>query len=148
VRLFPVSLERIIADNRVMDAVYRKSWSWKDYIFRYIIIIAIIAIVIIVGPETRVMNSWRYSHYIIESPLRDTALLTLPLWMYGVIIIASIIACTILNILDRKRDADVDDELIEYIISGIPAEKETYCQDEIKDILLKSYLKKTISWGG
>ena len=122
-RLFPVSIERIIAENRISDAAFRKSWSFRDYTFRYILILVIIAIVAVFGSDNRVLK--------------------LPLWIYGAGCIMTIIVCTVLEILDRKEAADKEDELIKYILNDNIVEDEVYSNSEIKDILLSKEMRNS-----
>jgi len=123
-RVFPKSIERIIAENRLTDAIFRRTWSWKDYTFQYFYIAAIIVLLFIFDYNMRI--------------------LLIPLWVYGFICIMYIAVRIAFNISINKEAAEKEDKLIEYILNENHAENDVYCSDEIKDkLLLKSKAKTT-----
>jgi hypothetical protein len=115
-RLFPISIERIIADNRVTDVIFRRTWSWRDYALQYVYIFVILAILFI-------------SDYSMK-------ILLVPLWVYGFICIMYISVRIAFNITANRDAAEKEDKIIEYILNENTAEDEVYCHDEIKDMLL------------
>ena len=121
-RLFPKSIERIIAENRMTDAIFRRTWSWKDYTFQYLYIVAIIVLLFVFDYSMRIL--W------------------VPLWVYGFVCIMYIAVRIAFNVSINKKAAEKEDKLIEYILNENLEENEVYCNDEIKDrLLLKSKTK-------
>jgi len=115
--LLSKSLQSITAfDRQEVNAVFRKTWSWKDCWLHYVFILVVIAIVFAIGPSYR--------------------LLTIPIWMYSVIIIAVAIVDIIFYIMTRRKAAKKEDELIEYLIANSPPEDQTCTQQELRDRLL------------
>ena len=117
-RLLPVSLERIIAENRVTNALFRKTCSWSDYTIQYIYVFVIITITIIFDYNTRIF--W------------------VPLWVYSFVCIMYIAVRIAFNITANKEAANIEDELIKSILHDIRAEDEVYSKDEIKERLLSN----------
>lgn len=122
-RLMPVSIERIIAENRLTNAVFRRTWSWKDYTFQYMYILAIITILFVFDYNMRIF--WA------------------PLWVYGYICIMYISVRIAFNITSNKESAELEDELIKCILYDKETENEVYSRDEIKErLLLESHINK------
>jgi ABC-type transport system involved in Fe-S cluster assembly fused permease/ATPase subunit len=115
-RLFPKSIERIIAENRLTDAIFRRTWSWKDYTFQYVYIGVIIAILVVFDYSMRIL--W------------------VPLWVYGLVCIMYIAVRIAFNISINKKAAEKEDKLIEYILNEAHADDQVYCNEELKEKLL------------
>jgi len=128
-RLFPKSIDRIVAENRRTDAIFRKSWSWRDYTFQYFYIAAIIVLLFVFDYSMRIL--W------------------VPLWVYGFICIMYIAVRIAFNISNNKKAAEKEDNLIKYILIENHFADEIYCSDEIKDRLLsKSDAKRARAMHG
>ncbi|MCL1875464.1 MAG: hypothetical protein FWF87_04295 [Synergistaceae bacterium] len=120
--VFPLSIERIIAENRITDAVFRRSWSWKNYIMQYLYIVAIIALVI----------TYDYNRQI----------LSVPLWVYGLVSVVFIAVRIAFNITANKDATEIEDGIIKGILHENEAENQVYCRDEIKErLLLESHIR-------
>ena len=115
-RLFPISIERLIAENRVTDAIFRRTWSWRDYVIQYMYIVAIIVILVVFDYSRRIL--W------------------VPLWVYGLVCIMYIGVRIAFNITINKEAAEKEDELIEYILNDARNNDEVCCAEELKDKLL------------
>jgi len=114
----PVSIERLIAENKVTNALFRKTWSWRDYTIQYMYIFVIIAITIIFDYSMRIL--W------------------VPLWVYSFICVMYIAVRIAFNITTNKEAADMEDDLMKSILYDIRAEDEIYSNDEIKERLLSN----------
>jgi ABC-type transport system involved in Fe-S cluster assembly fused permease/ATPase subunit len=112
----PVSIERIIAENRLTNAIFRRAWSWRDYTLQYIYIFAIIASLIAFDYNMRV--------------------LLVPLWVYGFVCIMYIAVRIAFNVSANKEAAEKEDALIKYILNENTEVDEVFSKDEIKERLL------------
>jgi len=117
VGVFPKSIQSIIAfDRQEKDAVFRKSWSWKDCLLQCVFLIVIITVVFIIGPSYRLLN--------------------VPFWMYGAFLIVPTIVDIIFDIVVRRKAAKKEEELIGYIIGNNPEEDQIYSPHELRDRMM------------
>ena len=121
-RLMPVSIDRIISENRLTDVVFRRSWSWKDYFVQYAYIVTIMAIMFVFDYSKRI--------------------LLIPLWVYGFVCVMYIAVRIAFNITANKNATEIEDKLIKRILCEAEAENEVYSHEEIKErLLLESHIK-------